>query len=268
MRKKSKGSDKPSKSPGFSWKFFGNILLAGVLVFLIFSIWEVAEKQIKNSELFRIKSIKVVDPSMQFIKSSRMINLKGRNIFAVDLNTLAARLQTEYPEIAEIRLLKRFPDQILIATKKRFPFALAQVKGKTVIIDSQGIILSPSAINPAEYPLVLGVAAEKLLVSPGIQLKGEDITTALNIIKTFRMNKYLSIYKILRIDVSNLSQIEFNLTESLKVIMDQSNVPERIQLLSLMLSPQTKLQLDEVDYIDLRFQEPITHFIGKKTANK
>ncbi len=257
MKKRNKES---AKSSFFSFYFFRNLFVGILVIGLIFVLGRALFVNVKTSELFRIRSIVVSDPSMQFIKSSRLINLKGHNIFSVNLNLLARQLQLQYPEIAEIKLLKKFPDQIVVATRKRFPFAHTSIRNKDLALDAQGIVLSSSSKIPQDLPLILGVAPQKSPIVPGTQLKSEELKIALDVLKIFRMNKYLSVYKILRIDVTNLSQVEFYLTDSLKVIIDQSNISEKIQLLSLILS-QAKLQIEEVNYIDLRFKEPI---IGKK----
>ena len=268
MKKRNKDSDKKSF---FSFTFFKNLVVGILVIGLISFLWQALVVKVQDSQLFRIRSIKVSDPSMQYINSSRLINLKGRNIFTVNLNSFARQLQLQYPEIAEIKLLKRFPDQIVVATKKRFPFAQTRIRNKDVTLDSKGIVLSSSTLIPEDLPLISGVLAQKAQIVPGTQLQSEELKIALEVIKIFRMNKYLSVYKILRIDVTNLSQIEFYLSDSLKVIIDQSNIPEKIQLLSLILS-QAKLKLEEVNSIDVRFKEPLIRFkesmSGKKPVNK
>lgn len=246
---------------------FLRLLVVGILaVFLLCAAGQTVWMHLRNSDLFKIKTVVVSDPGMQFIKASRLVNLKGKNIFALDLEALAQRLQAQYPEIAEIKLLKRFPDQIVVITKRRVAFAQARIRNKDITIDGQGVILSMGlSVSPSsEIPLIVGIDADKTWLAPGNQLRGQDIKIALALIKAFRSNKYLAVYKILKIDAANLSQVEFYLTDTLKVIVDQNNIPEKIQMLSWMLS-QAKLKLEEINYIDLRFKEPI---IGKKNENK
>jgi len=272
--------------------FVVGILFVSMLVVVGQMVWI----HLKNSSLFKIKTVVVSDPSMQFIKASRLVNLKGKSIFALDLKPLTEKLQAQYPEIAQIKLLKRFPDQIAVATKRRVAFAQVRMRNKDITVDGQGVILSMGlSVSPLQdLPLIVGVDSQKAWASPGRQLQGQDIKTALTLIKVFRSNKYLSVYKILKIDVKNLSQIEFYMTDidvrtnhatlskkkdveirttsigipftevsALKGIVDQNNLFDKIQMLSLMLS-QAKLKLDEINYIDLRFKEPI---IGKKMGN-
>lgn len=251
-----------SKGPSFNFAFLSRFVVGVLVVFLLVVAGRMVWDHFKGSDLFKIKTIVVSDPSMQFIKASRLVNLKGKNIFALDLKPLTEKLQAQYPEIAEIKLLKRFPDQIAVATKRRVAFAQVRMRNKDITIDGQGVMLSVglAAFPSQELPLIVGVDFQKTWPAPGRQLQGQELKTALTLIKAFRSNKYLSVYKILKIDVTNLSQIEFYMTDTLKVIVDQNNLFDKIQMLSLMLS-QAKLKLDEINYIDLRFKEPI---IGKK----
>ena len=237
----------------FFWLIFWTVIL-GSFIFAGQSFW----KRLEYSDLFRIKTIVVSDPSMQFIKTSRLVNLKGRNIFSVDLNRLAQKLQNQYSEIADIKLRKRFPGQIVVVTKKRIPFAQIRIRNKAVIIDGEGVVLSYSSAGAFNQELVFisGISSEKSAPLAGAQLKGADLKASLELAKIFRENKYLSVYKILRIDFNSLSQIEFYLTDTFKVIVDQNNIREKIQVLSLMLS-QAKLKLEEINYIDLRFKDPL-----------
>ena len=252
------------KKSVFSFALLRYFVVGLLVVFLLTAAGQAVWTHLRSSDLFKIKTVVVSDPSMQFIKASRLVNLKGKSIFALDLKPLTQRLQAQYPEIAEIKLLKRFPDQIVVITKKRTAFAEVRIKNKEIIVDGQGVILSMGLpASPPDLPLIVGINPEKTWSTPGRQLQGQDSKTALALIKTFRSNKYLSVYKILRIDVTNLSQIEFYLTDTLKVIVDQNNIFDKIQMLSLMLS-QAKLKLEEVNYIDLRFKEPI---IGRKMGN-
>ena len=270
-----------NKGPVFNFVLLRYFVVGILVLFLLAAAGQAVWTHLRNSHLFKIKTVVVSDSGMQFIKASRLVNLKGRNIFALDLKPLTDRLQAQYPEIAEIKLLKRFPDQIVVMTKKRTAFARARIRNKDITIDAQGVILSlDSSVSSPDLPWIAGIDLEKTWSVPGRQLQGQDIKTALALIKAFRLNKYLSVYKVLKIDVANLSQIEFytvfsknhgspfidgqiSMTDTLKVIVDQNNIFEKIQMLSLMLS-QAKLKLDEINYIDLRFKEPI---IGKKMGN-
>ena len=82
-------------------------------------------------------------------------------------------------------------------------------------------------------------------------------------IEQFEKNRFLALhYKVIKIDVGHLSQIEIYLSDTFKIIFDQTDIPKKIQMLHLFLS-QAKVKEDEVNYIDLRFKEPI---VGRKAG--
>ncbi len=252
---------KTNKEPKLIFYLIRNLVLV-TLVFVLFAIGIVKLlQQFKGHDNFKIKGI-VFAPTLQPIKSVQLNNLKGKSIFDVNLDQLQRQLQMQHPELAQLRVMKRFPDQIFVSARKRLPFAQIKIKGKDVTLDSEGVVLSMSIPPGKDLPVILTDGFENVPVFMGGQLKGTVIQTALTVIRIFRLNKYLSSYKIAQINVRHLSQIEFYLTDTLKVIIDQNSINYKLQMLSLILS-KAKLNLEEVSYIDLRFKEPIT---GKKVS--
>src|SRR5207247_10389142 len=102
---------KKNKKPSLVLIVFRN-LIVGILVLWrsIVAGGKVADS-FKRSERFKIKTV-VVDPSLALIASNRLSALKGKSIFAVNLKNLERQLQLQYPEITQLKLIKRFPDQI------------------------------------------------------------------------------------------------------------------------------------------------------------
>ncbi len=235
-------------------------ILVGCLVFCL--VWLIClgiAQGIRNSPRFKIKEISY-DPAISFMRSSRLNMLKGKSIFTVNLKAFEQYLQEQYPEISQIRLVRRFPDQIFVLARRRQPLAELRTKSKDVVVDSDGVAISFTPINVKEPLPIVGGLADNLPFALGSSVKSQDVQIALKIIKNFEANKYLAPYRIIKMDITNLSQIEFYMTDSFRVIVDQSNIDEQMRMLSFMLA-QAKLKMDEVSYLDLRFKEPI---ISKK----
>ena len=224
---------KKNKEPTVPMILLRNLILGILAVALLVFVYQKMISSFKHSARFKIREI-VYDPSLQFLSSSRLSTLKGRNIFDVDLKNLQRQLQLQYPEIAQLKLIKRFPDQIAVSAKRRLMFAQSWIKNKEVVLDPQGVILSvKGGREEKNLPVILGINAGNTMVSPGVFFNNAQAQTALRILTAFRLNKFLSSYKISKIDVSNLSKIEFYLTDTLKIIADQTNIPGKIQLLGL-----------------------------------
>ena len=250
---------KRNKKSLFSFPFLRNLAFVALGAVVIFALYQKIILQMQNSHRFRIREI-VYDPSLELAPSSRLAALKGRSIFEVNLHSLQKQLQNQHPELNDLRLSRQFPDRIRVSARKRIPFASVQIKNKDYLLDREGVVLSDTTASPRFLPVITGIKPAGSILIPGQILNTPDLRIALRVLKAFGMNRYLAAYRILRIDVENLSQIEFYLSNSLKIMIDQTNIAQKMQVLGFLLS-RAKLKLENVNYIDLRFKEPI---IGEK----
>jgi len=252
-----------NKKSFFSFLFFRNLAFGIFVALVIFVLYQRLTLQLKNSPRFKIREI-VYDPSLEFIQSGRLAALKGRSIFEVNLKALQKQLKNQHPELNDLKLSRQFPDRIRVSARKRIPFASVQIKNKDYLLDGEGVVLSNTIASVHSVPVITGIKPTASVLMPGQILNTPDLRVALKVLKAFGMNKYLAVYRILRIDVENLSQIEFYLTDRLKIMIDQTAIAQKMQVLGFLLS-RAKLKLEDVNYIDLRFKEPI---IGKKALQR
>jgi len=247
---------KKSKTQPFIIKF---ILITLLVAGIGFGISRGLIYLFRNTEYFRIQSV-IIDPSLQFINKRDLRNLISKNIFEIDLKGVQRRLSYKYPQASELKVMKHFPNQIAIVAKQRHPFAQIQNKEQIATLDEEGIILSVGKQADKNLPLIVGIRADNRRLVRGLPFSGTDIQIALKIANFFQANKSLSPYEIDTINVENLSKIYFTLSNDLQIILDRSNIAQRIRVLGVVLS-QGKLDMKHVKYVDLRFKEPI---IGKK----
>lgn len=224
-----------------------------VIIALVFATQKAAQA-LFESPYFRIKTIEI-DQALSFIDKRHLNVLKGKSVFTVDLKRLEKDLRTQYPQMSQIKIIKRFPNRILIVAKKRLPFARASIQAGTVLIDDQGVILSVGSSADKRLPLILGVTHHKR-ITPGVSLGGEDTLAALHIIKEFKDNNTRLPYHLTQVDVANRWDIIFYLSNNLKIIVDRNDIGRKMDLLALVLS-ENQLTRENVKYIDLRFKEPI-----------
>lgn len=211
-----------------------------------------------HSPYFEVKAVDI-DASLSFINPRDLESVQGRNLFTVNLNDLQRRLAYKYPQVTQLKIVKRFPDRILILAKRRLPFAQAVVKNRTLTLDEKGVVLATGGTPQKELTLISGLPAQGS-VSLGMPLRGEELRIALRIIAEFRAEPALAAHRLTKIDTANLLQIDCYLSSPLKVIIDRQDIGRKVKLLGLVLS-QKDLDWERVKYIDLRFQEPI---IGRK----
>lgn len=250
-----KRNRKPRAKSGRPLPWIRPVFIMIFVVFLAFVAYHQAIRFLKTSEFFIVKDI-ALGPSVKDLKSRTLENLKGKNLLAVDLKMIQRDLQYQYPEISELKVSRRFPDQIYVSAYRRVAVAQLKVKNQTVVLDKYGVILPSSVGQGLQLPLLTGVETERWKPALGTRMRGKDLFIALQIINSFSEEPSLSSYQISRVDVGNFSEIFFFLSNNLKIIIDRDNIIPKIRLLSVVLS-QMRPDLGDIKYVDLRFKDPV-----------
>ena len=159
-----------------------------------------------------------------------------------------------------MKVVRRFPNQVHVLAKQRKPYVQTEVQNRTLTLDDYGVILSTTSRQDDKVPFIKGLSDESKRVVLGEKLPGQDIKAALQILQAFDHHRALDAYSVKMIDVTNISKIEFVLSNGLMVLMDKDHISRKVRLLSVVLA-KGQLNLDEIKYLDLRFKEPI---VGKK----
>jgi len=252
-RNSKKRRSKKVASPRLSiFRYFVVLLLVGFLLFVsgrkILSV-------IQNSSYFKVTEI-VCNEDTKFNYAEKFAHFKGRSIFKVNLRKVQEELQWAYPQAAQIRVARRFPNQIVIEFKNRMPFARFATSRANGIIDAKGYVIAEGISGRDLLPIITGFSFSGDGVKIGRAISSKELTIAIKIIEEFSHITALSSYQIKKIDVKNLSKINFYLTDQLNIILDKDNIKEKLQLLSVVLS-RVKLDIEKIRYIDLRFKEPV-----------
>lgn len=241
-----------SKRPSFGFlKVFFFIAAFG---FMVYVFTEQTVKLLKASPHFIIRQIEV-DPTLKINVPPEVSYLIGKNIFNVNLRALHKKIVSQHPELAHLKISKKYPDKIYIMAKKRTVLAQARINGRLYALDQAGVVLKSGTEPEENLPLLLGVRVNTK-VSVGEMLKGPDIRAGLGIIKAFENDPKLAAFPLNSVDVQNTSKINLLVSEKLKVLMDTVDFQHKIRLLGFILS-QPGFDWNTTKYIDLRFKEPI-----------
>ena len=214
---------------------------------------------LRNTRLFFIKTI-IYDPTLPFSESREILRFKGKSIFDVDVESLQTRLRSQYPQVAYLKVVKRFPDQLIVLAKKRNPVAHVSVNGRDYIVDADGVVISHLGDQDFSLPVIRGLRLDRDPVRVGFKLKSQNLPVALNVINAYRAMPIFAAYPIQKIEMENLSKIHLAIGRSLDIIVDKDRIQDKLKNLELIFT-QGKLDLNTVKYIDLRFNEPV---LGKK----
>lgn len=214
-------------------------LFLGLLAFFVYAR---TADFLTRSPLFAVKDV-VIDASIQFIDTAELKKLKGRNIFMVDLMKIQKRLQSQYPQIDQLRVMRELPDRIKVLARRRDALFQVPVKSKILLVDTLGMGMYYVS-GPVDLPLVKTAATVKQLKS------------ARDIITQFKARPHLQGFKIMFLDLSNPSKVELGLHPSWRVIMDQEGYETKMEVLDMLVN-QKKVDIHTIKYVDLRFHEPV-----------
>lgn len=254
MRGKIKRSKKATGHSSSAKPFF--ILL--FIGFFFFVIGQQIFTWVKGSSYFRIQRMTCTLPS-KVRALDKFSYLQGKSILDIDLESLQRQLQNSFPEAAQVRALKRFPNEIQIVFNERPPYALVALSGNYFTIDRQGFLIARGDAPGHALPLIVGLGAPSRGVMLGQQISSENLKIALRIIDAFTRSRDLRAFSLVKINVENTSKISFFLSDQLEVLIDKDNIEQRIDTLGIILS-KAKLDWERIRNIDLRFQEPIIKY--------
>ncbi|MDP2654033.1 MAG: cell division protein FtsQ/DivIB [Candidatus Omnitrophota bacterium] len=233
---------------------FKAVLVLGLVAGLAAAVAFAATDFLKTSRIFTIRAV-ILDPSLQPVKSRYLEGLIGKNIFDVDLRAVQRKVQLQYPEIHNLRILRRLPDKIHVTAQRREPFAGVRFHNREVILDRNGTVVSLSPIPSLRLPAITGARISQP-VAVGKPVNEKTIGAALSVLKAVQTNSDLSAMSVVSIDVANLSNIEFHTSDGLKVIIDDEDIYPKIRKLGI-LTTQGDVNLKDYKYVDLRFQQPV-----------
>ncbi|MBF0504713.1 MAG: FtsQ-type POTRA domain-containing protein [Candidatus Omnitrophica bacterium] len=225
-----------------------------IIGYVVFSGYVLALDFLTNSPLFEVKDV-MIDRSIQFIDLRVLKQLKGSNIFKVDIKKIDRQISQEYPYISQLRVVRQLPDRIMILAKKREPLLQIYFKGRFLLVDREGVALYYSA-GSAVLPQVQGIPLERTRVVLGTHIRSKELKAAVDILNMFGLSVNLKRWKIMSMEVGNLSKIDLAFGDNKHVILDQDDTKDKIDLLQMLIAGN-KIDLNKVKYIDLRFKEPV-----------
>jgi cell division septal protein FtsQ len=222
--------------------------------FVFFSGYVDAIEFLTRSPLFEVKDV-MIDRSIGFIDVRALKDLKGANIFKLDIKKIDHQISQRYPYIAQLRVVRQLPDRVLILAKKREPLMQVYFKNKYLLLDTEGVALY-YVLQPAALPLVYGIPIERDWLFLGGHVRGQELSKVVDILNMFKQSAYLRHWRIHAVQAGNLSKIDLLVGENMHVILDQEDTQDKIELLQMLIS-SNKIDLNKVKYIDLRFKEPV-----------
>jgi cell division septal protein FtsQ len=216
------------------------------------------------SPLFTVRSV-VIAENIQPLELRELLKLKGQNLFSVDLSKLEAKVHAKYPQLADLRIMRQYPDQIRVTALKREPFAQVSIDGHTSVIDRYGYMIGSPGEDHAALTVIKGLKRQK--ISPGTLVRDERVNLGVMIVTLFHQDRRLSSVGFEGINLDDVTRIVCDLKieeAQFQVFIDKDNAAARLKTLADVLS-RGGLDFQQIKYMDLRFGEPI---LGQKKVKK
>lgn len=251
-------------------RFLPGIITVITLVFITGHVSRI----LKNSGYFKIKDI-LVHNGKEGVDFSYLV---GYNIFAVDLKRESSRISELYPAYTDIRLIRVLPNRLFIGFIERK--ALAYIKlYKYFYVDGERVLLNAPQGPEFQLPVILGLETKIFGARAGKQYNIKELELALNIIREVKASRALKDYKLQKVNVASLVNATCFLepqeplnsanpqaaaeSSSLQVRLGESGIADKIAVLA-GLFPQVRKDFDNIEYIDIRFKEPVIKFKDAK----
>jgi len=247
----------------------GLLTFTGILFVFFYSVGWAS----KRNNFFKIKEIIVNSGDGAGIGFDY---LKGKDIFAIDLDKeeqLALRI---YPVCKTVKLIKILPDRIFADFVIRKPIAYVRLY-KYFHVDEDGILFeAPLGAEQFDLPVISGLDAKIFGPKKGQRCEVKELTAALKIIKNIKKNAALKNLTMKKVDAADMGSISVFLTlppvaknetadkmtapgDVLEVKFGQGYINEKVDILGNLFF-QGRNNLDNIEYIDLRFNDPVIKF--------
>lgn len=200
---------------------------------------------IYKSTYFKISGILVTEPYTE-IKKFADKEVKGENIFSLNLGSLKEKISKQYPAVKVSNIRKMFPATIVIDAESKKVLFQVNRGGTYYLVSEDFEIISQVKEGPhPDYPSVRGLdfsdSSKKTIL--------KDFFAALS--------KADFPYKIQYIDLHSLVNFSFHLPGGLKVIVGYQNLNDNIKRFLTIMST---MEARDINQIDLRFKRPIVSF--------
>ncbi len=266
MRKNRANSSSSGKSrPGRGKWLYKAPAAVFIVTFCFYAVFALGK-----AGLFTIREIKVRDN-----RQIEIPGLLGRNIFCVDLRRPAVSVMRRYPQYCRIRIYRVLPDRIYVDFNERKPLACVKSE-RPMLVDEFGFLFPvPDGDRTVQdLPVIEGLGGKLKLSCSGKRQSLAQLQLALSVIKGFQAYPALGALRIKSVEIDGAGAVagivfkdDVSGERQMQVKFGSERISEKIGLLAAIFGHYSD-DPGEINYIDLRFSEPVIKYREDKPALK
>jgi len=227
----------------------GKILYAAVIITIIAAL----AFMIRNSRYFKLERVEVVDMNRAAgaLETDALLQTNiGRNIFDIDIASVASRIENDYPVVKKAIVRRVLPNRLEINIIPRLPVAKIKDRRGYFPIDETGIVLSAD-IKSGKLPVIIGFSMWHR-PNAGERFTGKQLKNTVSLIEAVSETSVSTDYGVATIDASNYSNLSFYLDDGIEVKIGGKDFHARLRKLKETLAG-SDLDKGNIKYLDLRF---------------
>jgi len=182
-------------------------------------------------------------------------DVRGESLLLVDLDQVQSRL-LESPWVAAATVRRVLPSTLAVRITERDPLAIARLGQRLYLVDGTGAVIDEFGprYGDLELPIVDGMAAASSDGSPAVDPGRAELVARLLLSLATRPELRLAVSQV---DVSREANVTVLLGDDPTLLMlgDEQFV-ERLRTY-LEIRPTLTDQLEDIDYVDLRFGQRV-----------
>ncbi len=242
------------------------IVLRIVVVVLILSLLVSAGYTIKTflfeSDFFVLSKIEVKadrDKLNEFKELESIKRIKEKSLFSLDTGRIIRELKKEYPQYKKFIVKKKFPHTLVVEFIKRKPFYQLKIGGFYYLVDKQGIVISYARDSYG------GIVEVNTFIPKGTRLAvGERLSLPYSkyissLIEILNKKGFTEKYEVSSVTVFEPTGVKFDL-EGVQIKIGSDNFEDKLRVLDDSIIPQFSKDLNNIAYIDLRFQDYVVGY--------
>lgn len=237
----------------FSWRVLRLTLVAALVTFGAFKVVAAAldspRLQVQHLVLRGVAKISAGEIE------ALVDGLRGEHVLTADLGFYRGRL-LQSPWVADASLRRVLPSTIEITVSERRPMGIGRIDGRLFLVDATGMVIEEHGPQHAEYdlPIIDGLRGDPS--TTGFLIDPARAWLAARVIDETAADPAIG-PRVSQIDVSDAHDAVVLLDGDRALLhVGEGEFADRLRSY-LALAPTLRDRLDDIDYVDLRFDERI-----------